>query len=114
MPVFVLKIKCEIENIEEITSLPGNLWKFNVSSGDGGHRRDGITVTTDDEIELEGSKGTANFVVRWDKASSQSYIKIVNMKNVNGSYKADQTGKWVSILAMDCRGIEPVEVTQNY
>ena len=65
----------------------GNMWKFNVNSGDGGFSRDGITFSSLDELDLEGSRGIANFIVRWDKASSQSYIKLVDMKGVTGKYR---------------------------
>ena len=110
MPTFVLKVKCELENIKELMPQEGNLWKLNISSGDGSFRRDNITVSKHDIIDLDGSKGTANFVIKWDKTSSQSYIKLVDVKKLAGKYTSDDSGKWVSIIALDCRGLEPLQV----
>lgn len=56
-------------------------------------------------LELMGSKGHANFVIKWSSSSSQSYIKIVDMKGVKGIYSAQDSGKFVPILALECRGI---------
>ncbi len=48
--------------------------------------------------------------MKWDKSSPhQSYIKIVDLKKVSGSYLADQSGGvMVPILGLECRGLIPV------
>jgi hypothetical protein len=75
----------------------------------GGDTRNGITVSPEEVIPLDGSRGEANFVIKWPKASDQSYIKfLTNHKAVKKSYTAEDSGKFVTILGFECRGIEPV------
>lgn len=108
MPIFHLLMKADLEGIAKLEPVPGNNWKFNIRSS-GGHERNGITVSSADEMEIEGSRGTANFIVRFDKGSDPSYIKLVEpkIKGFDGSYS--KSGEWVTILAMECRGLEPVD-----
>lgn len=73
----------------------------------GGDRREGITVSTGDLQSLDGSRGEAHFIVKWPGSISQAYIKILPVKNVDGTYKAAQSGKWVTVLGFECRGLEP-------
>ena len=106
MPLFLLKIKTELENIRQLTPIKDNMWKFNVRSMDG-EIREGITFSSSDVLELVGSKGTANFIMKWKGSKEQSYIKIVEVKKCDGSYKLDDAGKFVTILGIECRGLEP-------
>jgi len=104
MPTFLLKMKAELEGIACLRPLKGNNWKINVVSS-GGHSREGITVSDADEQELEGSRGTAHFIIRWERSMEPAYIKLVPMKGVDGTYT--KSGEFQTILAMECRGIEP-------
>jgi len=106
MPVFLLRIRADLENIAELVPLEGNLWKFDISSG--GEVKEGITVSSEDVIELAGSKGEANFVCKFPGATTQSYIKIVDVKKVSGKYtSADAArGDFTPILGLECRGLE--------
>lgn len=63
-------------------------------------------MSSGDVEALDGSRGEANFVVKFPGASSQSYIKLVAVKNVSGEY--NKSGQWVTILGMECRGLVPV------
>lgn len=66
----------------------------------------GVTVRRSELSPLDGSKGEANFIVKFKGHSSQSYIKMVDIKGVDGNYTADQSGTWVTILAFECRGLD--------
>lgn len=107
MPIFLLKIKADLENIAVLSPQFENLWKFNIASQDGEERL-GITVSKADVLELNGSKGDANYVMKWHKADShQAYIKLVDVKKADGTYKAAETGTWITILGLECRGLVP-------
>ena len=69
----------------------------------------GITVSAVDEFELDGSRGISNFVMKWPGEREQSHIKIVPIKKVDGCYRADKSGNFVQILAMECRGLTPIK-----
>lgn len=59
-----------------------------------------------DELPLADSRGTAHFVIKWPYATDQSYIKIIPHRSVAKEYTADNSGEFVTVLAMECRGIE--------
>eukprot|EP01040_Poterioochromonas_malhamensis_P013214 gene13214-14504_t len=108
MPQFYLKVKADLENIKSLTPSVGNLWKLDIQTPGGGEVRNGITISSDDVYPLEGSRGEANFVIKWPYATDQSYIKILtNNRGVKPSYTADDSGNYVTILGLECRNIEP-------
>lgn len=59
-------------------------------------------------MELEGSRGDANFIMKWPGSKAQSYIKIVDLKGVSGNYTEENGGGWVPVLGLECRGIVPI------
>ena len=106
MTIYVLKIKAELENIDLLVPKAHNLWKFNVACVGGAEIRRGITITDEDMIELDGSKGAANFIIKWSGSSTQSYANIVQLpkgKGDDGKYRKINSGQFVSILAIECR-----------
>lgn len=64
MTIYALQIRANLENISRLIPAPGNLWKFDIVSPTS-ERKEGITVGADDEIQLDGSRGTANYVMHW-------------------------------------------------
>jgi hypothetical protein len=64
MPVYALEIRATLENVSRLIPTSGNLWKFDIASS-ASERKEGITVGSDDDIPLEGSRGTANYVMHW-------------------------------------------------
>ena len=87
MPTFVLFIKAELENVAKLIPSNNVLWKFDVVNA-ASERKEGITVSASEEIELHGSRGTANFVMKWQGDKHESYIKIVHVKKVTNVYES--------------------------
>lgn len=56
MPLYLLQVKCDLENINKLYYDNQTFWKFNIKSPDG-EERQGITVNVNEELELSGSKG---------------------------------------------------------
>ncbi|CAN0130666.1 unnamed protein product [Ascophyllum nodosum] len=88
-----------------------NKWIMTVQSPDESDRREHVEVTRARIEELDGTRGTANFVVKWRGSKKQATANIVDIKKVTtkGEIKVEQSGEFVPILALDCRGLEPVE-----
>jgi len=104
MTIYALKIKADLENIEQLIPKVHNLWKFNISSGgEGGEMRLGVTICDDDETELANARNSANFVVKWPDTKQQAYANIVKIPKCDGTYKKKDSGKFVSILGLECR-----------
>ena len=70
MPTYLLQIKAELEGVESLTPRSSTQWKLDIEN-DGHEERHGITVCGEDVIDLEGSRGTANFVIRFNKGDQQ-------------------------------------------
>lgn len=107
MPVYLVQIRCELENIESLKTTLNNYYKFDISSGQG-HTKEGVTVSFSEEQELDDSKGTANFVCKFEKSMSCSYMKLLEfskIKGCNGTY-TDKKNDWVTIVGVECRGLE--------
>jgi hypothetical protein len=109
MTIFALRIKADLENIETMSPLANNLWKLDIVSPDGVDQRLGITVSNSDVEKLEGSKGEANFIMKWKGSNSQSYIKIVDLKKTDSNYSSNDSGNWKLIIGFECRGLEPTK-----
>ena len=110
MPLFVLQGKAELEGVEWMRPKAAITWTFDIEN-DAHERREGITVCSDDELELEGSRGTANFVMKFNKGDHQSYIKLENLtakKHGTGVLTEALSGQWVTLAVMECRGLTPL------
>jgi len=59
-------------------------------------------------MELSGSRGTAHFIKKWEGDTNQAYLKMVDVKKVTGATSITQSGEWVVLFAIECRGLEPV------
>ena len=111
MPTYLLQVKAELEGVESLTPKAGNQWKLDVQN-DSSEVREAITVSSLDEHELEGSRGTANFVMRFNKGDQQSYLKLeklVPKKHGDGIVTAAKSGTWVTVAVLEARGLEPTK-----
>ena len=63
----------------------------------------------DEEMELQGSKGTAHFIKKWPGENKQSYLKIIDVKNATvDEVTAEHSQEWVGLVCFEARGLEPV------
>ncbi|CAM9387385.1 unnamed protein product [Choristocarpus tenellus] len=110
MPTFILKVKCELDNVASMKADENNMWFITLQSPDESEIREFVEVTRARNEELAGSRGTANVVIKWKGAKKQATMSIVDIKKVTtaGEIKGEQSGEFVPILAFECRGLEPV------
>mmetsp|Transcript_683 Transcript_683/g.829 ORF Transcript_683/g.829 Transcript_683/m.829 type:complete len:158 (+) Transcript_683:170-643(+) len=106
MVKYLLKVKAELENIESFR-MPQS-WQLTVQQSAGDERKGPIFVSTDEEHEISGSRGTANFVLKWPGTKNQSYMNIVQDKAVKDCISGDDQD-FVPVVCFECRGIDPVE-----
>lgn len=81
--------------------------------------RTGVTVTSLHEEELPGSKGKANFALKWAKDSRHvAYLNVTEIEKslkskskskITGFYTAEDDGQYVGMIAFDCRGLDVVD-----
>jgi len=115
MVVIVLKMKADLEGVDKIVFPPDHEWMLDVQQSNGTEVRKGITISNAEEFEVQGSRGTANFVLKWEGAKAQSSMSIYTptragpLKGMTlGEYPAAQSGKFHPIAAFECRGLEPI------
>ena len=112
MPLYLLQIKCDLENITSLVpSLGNDKWRITLVVGCAGDEETTKEVTidmTDDKEELDGG-GTANAVLTFIKGQPKAHITIVNVKKVTGSYNEADASKYHTVLGLECRGCVPKE-----
>lgn len=106
---FLLYVKADLENVESLAPAPGAHFCLDVQESAGSERRGGVYVHAGEKHELAGSRGEAHFVMKFDKASKhEAYLNVLDVKGVTRPVTAADSGKWVPVVAFECRGLEPV------
>jgi hypothetical protein len=83
---------------------------FQVKHSSAEDTREGVYVSSTETHELTGSRGTANFTLKWTKDSKhESYLNVQEVKNVTRPFTSEDHGKFVPIIGFECRGLEPVD-----
>lgn len=118
MPIFVLYAKADLEGVKKLTyPYPGCTWKCDVKQGAGDEERKGVILDPEEQNELtDGKNGVANFVVKFPGDKKQSSLvflspsdKDLEKKKVKiRNHQTEDDTDMVPILAMECRGLEPV------
>eukprot|EP00198_Chlamydomonas_reinhardtii_P005159 XP_001694495.1 predicted protein [Chlamydomonas reinhardtii] len=113
MPTFLLCIRAELDNVDTISIPSTTHWCLDVKESAGSEEKKGVYVTSTEEHELNGSKGTANLVMKFAKGSKkESSVNVLEIKGVtrpcDAELASDDDGKFVPIIAFECRGLEPI------
>eukprot|EP01026_Neomeris_dumetosa_P031729 TRINITY_DN2515_c0_g1_i10.p3 TRINITY_DN2515_c0_g1~~TRINITY_DN2515_c0_g1_i10.p3 ORF type:complete len:163 (-),score=24.27 TRINITY_DN2515_c0_g1_i10:469-957(-) len=109
MVMFLLYIKADLENISSIKLPEGYAYCLTVKNSAGEDVREGVYVSATEEHEMAGSRGTANFVLKWARdAKTNASLNVTDVKKVTREYTGDDSGQFVPIIGFDCRGMEPI------
>ncbi|XP_058515793.1 CXXC motif containing zinc binding protein-like [Ochotona princeps] len=110
MVVILLKMKATLENVKSIEIPPDHTWVLDVKHPAGEEVRERVTLSAAEVQSIPNSRGSANFLVRWEGSKQVSTINIQQLKNVTRlMYDANDRGKFVPIVAFECRGVEPIQ-----
>ncbi|KAL3936863.1 MAG: hypothetical protein SGBAC_007912 [Bacillariaceae sp.] len=133
MVLYLLFIKAELEHVEEVKlRTHGIHLRISVRNPlDANETRDNVIVDPSEPLEPEddgGKEGPHHFRMKWEGSKKASFLQVLsemeaatalkklkkkkkgsskNDENTPRSYKADDAGDWVPVLAMECRGLEP-------
>ena len=112
MPLYLLQIKCDLENIGSLVpSLGNDKWQITLvvgCQGDEDTTKEIAIDMTDEKEELDGG-GKADAAFTFIKGQPKAHITIVNVKKVTGTYSESDAGKYHTILGLECRGCVPKE-----
>ena len=118
MPIFVLYAKAELDGVKSLSyPFPTCAWRFDVQQAAGPEVREGVVVDPEEEQELEDTRnGTAHFCIKFPGDKKQSSLKFLDpsdkeleKKKVKIRPQTADDSDMVPILAMDCRGLEPIK-----
>ncbi|KAK9908399.1 hypothetical protein WJX75_007289 [Coccomyxa subellipsoidea] len=116
--MIVLFIKARLENVAKISLPLGHTYNLTVKDSTGEDTREGVTVTSTHEEELPGSKGSANFALKWVRDSKhvaylnvkeiEKELKNKSKQKITGCYTANDDGNFVGLVAFECRGLDVI------
>ncbi|KAJ9097756.1 hypothetical protein QFC21_004794 [Naganishia friedmannii] len=98
MVKLTLYIKMELENATEVQPSSNFQYCMNESS------------MSQEEREMSGSRGSANFVFRCQdckRESSASFASPTSSSKDQVMPYTSQTAQWQPLISLDCRGLEP-------
>ena len=107
MGIFVLMVKAELEGIAKF-SLSENS-RFLVDLHSQGEEKKGVYICPYEELEVEGGRGTAQFVL---SKPFKCNISIIALKDYTRSeYTAGDSGEFVPMAAFECRGCDITNIS---
>lgn len=106
MVVHALQIKATLENVEELRFPEDHDWTLDLEKGNEIVKKE-VIVNRGDTAPVEGSKGDANLVLPSLKANIS--IQDTLHKEVDGTYLAQDSGKWKTVMVMEARGVNIAE-----
>ena len=123
MPVFVAFLKADLENVASLKpKTTGSVWVMDVKNGDSNEERKGVSIDAEEEVDLEGSRGVANLVIKFADAAEKANCSIITPETYASKYKGkkkflaalptsiEASGEWVPFLAFEARGMDITQV----
>jgi Eukaryotic protein of unknown function (DUF866) len=134
MVLFVLQMKAETEGVRSVELQPGTGLCLSVRNPQSDYEvRDNVVIDTSeylDASEPDAKEMECHLRIKWEGQPKASFLKILTnaeaktvlkkMKQPKGTaeaawlprpYTANDTGRYVSLLLVECRGLEPYQLT---
>ena len=112
MVLLVLGFKCRLENVSCVEFPISVPFTFTVKDPVGCEVRENVVVDPCDVSPVEGGRGEAHFVVKFEGQMKQSSIVIVDdAKKCTGKFdeKDEEKGEFVPIRAFECRNVDVLD-----
>jgi len=108
MPKYALQMKSELKNVLEFRIDTEKVdWTVDLERGSDGMRKTDQTLNKQDVFEIEGSKGDANYIMKWEKGDkSACNISIIEDKTVDATYGEADSNNWKTMCVMEARGAD--------
>ncbi|KAJ9467352.1 UPF0587 protein C2D10.03c [Diplonema papillatum] len=107
MPAFNMQFKAQMEGIEKLVISTEERLNVACTNSVSGDTFPNLWLDQSEEVEIAGSRGTANLVVKvGDK--QHGTVCVENFKK-DFEYPAEKVGQWVTVCKLECRNIEPTK-----
>ncbi|TMW59661.1 hypothetical protein Poli38472_004730 [Pythium oligandrum] len=108
MVLFVLYVKADLENIDKLVAPAFHQWCIDVKESNGDETREGVVVSEEELLEVDGSRGEVHFLLKWPGAKKQSQLTVVrDVKKLTRPVTGEDSGEYVPFVGFECRGLEP-------
>jgi hypothetical protein len=108
MPTFVLQLSCELEGVASIASRGEDMqYTVNFQPSGGREVKEGVVVSMDEQVDPGNGSDACHAVLRWGGKTTSS-ITLMQIEGVTRDVTADDSGSPVPLIAMECRGCEPI------
>lgn len=114
MVLFILYVKVELDNVKCIEIPKNHQWCLDLKQPTSDEVRKGVFVSEEEELEIENSRGTAHFLMKWPGGKKNSQLTVMReVKNVTKDITLERSDEFVPIVGFDCRGLEPTHWYPN-
>ena len=108
MPTFVLQLSCELEGVASIAPRGEDMqYTVNFQQSGGSEVKEGVVVSMDEQVDPGNGSDMCHAVLRWGGKTTSS-ITLMQIDGVTRDVSADDSGSPVPLIAMECRGCEPI------
>lgn len=126
--LFILFVKAELEGVSAFSLIPGANFRISVRNPLSDFEvREKVVINPSEHVEQEENsrEPPCHFAIKWegshkrstvevlDSAATKAALKKAGKKGKNTTehlprdFTADDSGEWVPMLALECRGVEP-------
>ena len=76
----------------------------------GATEREDVRVSAAEVADIPGSRGTANFCIKWERdAKHAAHLTLIKMAVIRKQYPKLEAGGWTGLIGFECRGLEPTK-----
>lgn len=76
----------------------------------GAAEREDVRVSTLEVADIPGSRGSANFCIKWERDSKHAaHLTLLNMTDLRKKSPKLEAGGWTGLIGFECRGLEPTK-----
>eukprot|EP00922_Rhytidocystis_sp_ex-Travisia-forbesii_P047305 GHVS01070452.1.p1 GENE.GHVS01070452.1~~GHVS01070452.1.p1 ORF type:complete len:116 (+),score=11.98 GHVS01070452.1:139-486(+) len=87
MVLLVLHMKADLENVDRVEIiLNRTTWCFDVKQTSSEEKRLGVTFNAGANLEIPNSRGTADFLLRWEGAKHHSTLTVTEVGEIRCSF----------------------------
>ena len=106
MVVHLLYFKADLDNVDSVQFPEDHEWLLGFRDNSGDERKN-VCLCATESIDIPGSRGSANLLLKFPSGNSSASISVVPVKGIDRKYT--KSGEFQAVLAIESRGAEPFE-----
>ncbi|EER13986.1 conserved hypothetical protein [Perkinsus marinus ATCC 50983] len=101
-------MNAKLDGLSQISASPSHDWCIDVAGTNTDEVRERVILNCMREEQMSGSRGMTNLVLHFKEVKKEATVTQTAVKRmrIEAKYTAENSGKWVPIIAFECRGCE--------